>query len=192
MQREALVQRLPIGGVAAREAGIVVLGAVATALAAQVKIPLEPVPATLQTLAVLMCGALMGARRAALSQAAYLMMGLAGAPVFAKWMSGPAAFMGPTGGYLLAFIPAAALVGWLSERGWTKNLVSSAAALVLGTLVIYALGLLQLSLFIGPSAAFAMGVLPFLGIDTLKVIVGAAASTGVTSLTGLYRKSDPV
>src|SRR5512132_4009477 len=89
----------------------------AIALAAQVAVPLPftPVPLTLQTLAVLLASAALGMRRGALAVALYLAEGLAGLPVFASFSSGPAPFLGPTGGYLVGFLPAAAIVGALAE-----------------------------------------------------------------------------
>ena len=116
----------------------VALGVAATALLAQVSVPLWPVPATLQTFATLSCGLLLGARRGAAAQGAYLLAGAAGMPVFAELKGGPQWLFGPTGGYLWAFVLVAALAGWAPERwrGWRLGLAilgANALLLVIGT-----------------------------------------------------------
>jgi len=155
-----------------------VLGAsVLTALAAQVAIPLPwtPVPITGQSFAVLLSGAVLGARRAFLAQVAYLLEGALGLPVFAAGAAGALKLIGPTGGYLLAFPFASALVGALCERGWDRRFPTMLAAMLLGSGVIFAVGLLQLSRFVPASTLLAQGLLPFVPGDLVKSSLAALA-----------------
>ena len=148
-----------------------------TALAAQAALPLPwtPVPLTGQTFAVLLTGAVLGARRAFLAQALYLLEGAVGLPVFAGGAAGVLRLIGPTGGYLLAFPFAAAAVGALCERGWDRRFVTMLAAMLLGSCVIFGAGLAQLSRFVPASVLFAQGVLPFVPGDLLKSSLAAIA-----------------
>ena len=156
-------------------AAAAVAGALLVALAAQVAVPLPgtPVPMTLQPLAVLLVGGLLGPGPGAASLALYLAAGAAGAPVFTPLGApGLARLFGPTGGYLLAFPFAAALTGWLVARrpGWA-GLVAGPLA---GMLAIHAGGVAQLLLLTGNArAAVAAGTLPFVLGDCLKVLVAA-------------------
>lgn len=153
---------------------LVITGAALTALAAQVQIPMFPVPMTLQTFSVLLVAATLGAGRAALSMSTYLAMGAIGLPVFAgaKTLSGVL----PTTGYLVGFVAAAALIGALANRGWTKNPAKLALAFTLGTAVIYALGVsgLMITLSLTLTQALMGGVLPFLIGDAVKAVAAAA------------------
>ena len=156
----------------------VCLFAVATALSARVAIPLPftPVPLTLQVLVVVMSGFVLGPRAGLISQLLYLQAILLGAPSTAAGIGGPAAFVAPTAGYLLAFPCAAFAAGWISQRSTTLKPVWRALG-GLGALgVIYSLGTLWLSGFVGGlGTAFALGVLPFVGVDALKVVIASAA-----------------
>ncbi|MFO0995192.1 MAG: biotin transporter BioY [Alphaproteobacteria bacterium] len=169
---------------------LAVLGSVFVAASAQIQVPLWPVPITGQTFAVLIVGMAYGSRLGAATLALYLGEGAVGLPVFAKWASGPAAIIGPTGGYLVGFIFAAAAVGWLAERGWSRTVLSTIGAMVAGNLVIYACGLSWLTnFFAGPGAAHVAatgaetalgaavvkGLLPFLLGDALKIALAACA-----------------
>jgi biotin transport system substrate-specific component len=141
-----------------------------------VPIPFSPVPLTLQVPFVLLAGALLGARGGAVSMATYLAAGASGLPAFALG-AGPQYLFGPTGGYLMGFVPAAALVGWLAPRlgGRFAGLVASMAA---GLLVIHALGAAQLATFVGGwRAAWVQGIAPFLIADLIKVFGAAAAAS---------------
>lgn len=148
----------------------VVAGALFVALAAQVAVPLPgtAVPLTLQGLAVLLVGGLLGPAAGAGALVLYLAAGAAGLPVFAPvGLPGFARLLGPTGGYLLAFPVAAALVGTLSREG---RLVRSVLAAFLGMLVIHAGGIAQLTILTGdPGTALLAGGLPFLAVDLVKV-----------------------
>lgn len=146
---------------------LAVLGfAATTALAAKLSVPLPgtPVPFTLQPLVVLLAGALPGSRPGAASQAAYLLAGAVGLPVFAAG-GGLAYLFGPTGGYLLAYPAAAFLVGELGGEGRLRTL----GALLAGLAAIYAGGLAWLALVGTFDAAVAMGLRPFLLADLVKV-----------------------
>ncbi len=143
------------------------------ALAAQLSIPLpfSPVPLTGQTFAVLLVGALLGRRLATLSVAAYLVQGLAGLPVFAGGTSGLGRLLGPTGGYLLGFWAAAALVGYLADRGWTLHFGKTLLVMLLGNALIYLCGLPVLALFVGIDKALVTGLFPFLVGDAIKLLL---------------------
>ncbi len=154
---------------------LIIGGSLFTALMAQIAIPLPftPVPITGQTLAVLLVGAALGSRRGALSMAAYVLEGAAGLPVYAGGAAGLARLLGPTGGYLIGFIAAAWVTGWLAERGWDRRPFSTALAMLAGNVVIYLVGLPWLARFLGgflgPKGAIALGLLPFIPGDLLKL-----------------------
>jgi biotin transport system substrate-specific component len=155
----------------ARRALAVVLGVVLVAVSAQFAIPLPgtPVPVTLQVPAVLIVGGLLGPRLGALSMALYLAFGAAGLPVFAPiGVPGVGRLFGPTGGYLLAYPLAAAVVGLLVYR--SRSWGHIAAALVLGLAAIHAGGIAQLSILTGEWAlAVSLGSVPFLLFDVVKL-----------------------
>lgn len=153
----------------------VVAFAVLTGIGAviELRLPGNPVPITLQTMIVSLAGVLLGPWLGAASQALYLLVGALGAPVFAGGGFGIPHLLGPTGGYLLAFPLAAAVTGWLAgtpRKGLLPGL-RLAAAIALGTVVIFGGGAAQLSWFTGdPVGALRLGVLPFLPGDVLKVL----------------------
>jgi biotin transport system substrate-specific component len=169
----------------------VVLGSAAIALCAQISIPLQPVPITGQTLGVLLAGAVLGSRLGALSVLLYLAEGLAGLPVFSSGTSawsptsvpGVPVILGPTLGYLLGFVPAAYVVGWLAERGWDRHVLTAALAMVIGNLVVYACGLAGLARFVPLDKLLAFGLIPFLPGDALKIALAAAALPGAWALS---------
>jgi biotin transport system substrate-specific component len=175
--------RGPAGTVAPARAGsllydlaLVLLGNALLALSAQVAvpIPLSPVPVTGQTFAVLLAGAALGRARGAAAVLAYLAEGAAGLPVFAGGVAGPAALLGPTGGYLLGFLPAAWICGALAERGWDRHLPGTLAAMAAGDLAIFALGVPWLARFVGLENAFTLGVAPFLVGNVAKIVLAAS------------------
>jgi biotin transport system substrate-specific component len=148
------------------------------ALSARVAIPWWPVPMTLQPLAVLFTGAVLGSRRGALALLLYLVEGAVGLPVFAGG-AGVAYMLGPTGGYLISYPVAAGLVGWLAERGWDRKLVWTAAAMTLGLLVIYAFGVAWLAVFLGDlETALVQGMLIFIPGDLIKIAIATLALPG--------------
>jgi biotin transport system substrate-specific component len=172
----------------ARFAALSIGGALALAISAKVQVPFYPVPMTLQTLVVLTIGAAFGARLAAATVLLYLAEGLMGLQVFAGLSAGPLYMAGPTGGYLAGFLAAAALVGWLAERGWDRSLLRLLAAMTLGHLVIFAFGFAWLTYLIGPEKAWLGGVVPFFAATIVKTLLAwslvAAAWRGVASLRG--------
>lgn len=163
---------------AARNALLVIGGAAFVGLSAQVSVPLPftPVPLTGQTFAVLLTAAALGMWRGVASMSLYAALGLAGVPWFA---GGSSAFKGgalvASFGYVVGFIAAAAMVGWLAERGATRTVLRTAGLMVLGNVVIYAFGATWLSRAIGVSLqrAIELGVTPFLVGDALKVALAA-------------------
>jgi biotin transport system substrate-specific component len=177
------VRSLTLMDVAAPRAGhvtnaLLVLGAsVVTALAAQIAIPLPftPVPITGQTFAVVLSGAVLGARRGALAQLLYLAEGALGLPVFAVGGAGVATLLGPTGGYLIAFPIAAAITGALAQRGWDRRFATMLAAMLLASAAIFGFGLLGLSRFLPADRVVAAGVLPFIPGDLIKSTLAALA-----------------
>lgn len=153
-------------------------GAALLTLSAKVKVPFYPVPMTMQTFAVLVLGAAYGWRLGAATVLLYLAQGAIGLPVFADTPEkglGLAYMMGPTGGYLLGFVAAAAIVGWLAERGFDRAPARLFAVMALGHVVIFACGLAWLSALIGFDRAWALGVAPFYLATVLKTALGAAA-----------------
>ncbi len=159
-----------------RDAALVVGGAVLIGLAAQVAIPLPftPVPLTLQTLAVLLSVTALGSVRGLASTGLYLVAGAAGVPWFSDHGAG---WHFASFGYILGFVFAAVVVGRLAERGADRRPVSTAGLMVLGNIVIYAVGVPVLMAFTGWGLghALAAGVLPFLIGDAIKIVIAAAA-----------------
>lgn len=152
------------------------LGALLVALSAQfvVPVPLSPVPMTLQPLAVLVVGGLLGAAAGVSALILYIALGAIGLPVFAGGGSGIVHLLGPTGGYLLAFPVAAGLTGALVGRA-PRSVLRVLLACALGMVVIHLGGVAQLALLGGnPAAAFRMGFIPFLTGDLLKIGLAAA------------------
>jgi biotin transport system substrate-specific component len=167
------------------------IGIVAFALAAvfgaqiAVPVPLTPVPITLQTLFVILAGAVLGPRAGAASMALYVGLGAAGAPVFSNGGAGIPWLLGPTGGYLLSY-PASAFIVGVTTAAWRRKQASSLVligGLMLGVLVQYAGGLLQLALLTGRPFAevVAMGALPFLFGDAVKIATAAWIAQGMRS-----------
>ena len=150
----------------------VIAGIAVLAISAHIKIPFYPVPVTMQTLAVLAIGMTYGTRLGGATLLGYLGVGAAGAPVFAGG-AGVAYMMGPTGGYLLGFFVAAVVLGALAERGWTRSIITTVAAMVLGNAIIYLLGVSWLANLIGSQKAIEFGLLPFLYGDALKLVIAA-------------------
>ncbi len=155
---------------------LVLVGVVLTALAAQVQIPALPVPFTLQTLAVLVIGATYGSSRGAITMGAYAIVGVLGFPVFAGGATGSAVIFGATGGFLLGFIFAAALIGRLAELNWSSDALKMFVSYVLGSVVIYAIGVpvLAMSAFASDLVAAMTYMLPYLIWDAVKAVIAAA------------------
>lgn len=164
----------------ARDFVLILMGSLFAALTAQIAVPLpfSPVPVTGQTLGVLLVGALLGSRHGALSLLTYLGEGALGLPVFAGGTGGLARLAGPTGGYLMGFVAAAFLAGWLCQRGWDRRLPTAAMAMLLGNAIIYLFGLPWLAHFVGPDKVLALGLLPFIPGDLLKLVLATLALPG--------------
>ncbi|MGH6933019.1 MAG: biotin transporter BioY [Dongiaceae bacterium] len=148
-------------------------GSLFIAACAQIAVPLQPVPITMQTFAILTIGAAYGWRLGAATVAAYLLEGAIGLPVFAEFKSGLPVLFGPTGGYLFGFVVAAAMVGWLAEQGWDRNILKTAIAMLAGNALIYVPGLVVLAAFVGGDKVLESGLTPFLVGDALKLVLAA-------------------
>lgn len=159
---------------------LIAAGAAFTALLAQVTIPLWPVPITGQTLAVLVVGATLGMARGASSLALYAVLGLVGLPVFApqddgSHLTGLVALAAPSFGYIIGFIFAAALVGWLSERTWDRKFLKALATFVGGTVVVFVFGLPWLATVTGATLleTYQWGLEPFIIGGIIKAVIAA-------------------
>jgi biotin transport system substrate-specific component len=156
----------------------IVAGAGLVAAAAQISIPLPftPVPITGQTFAVVLVGASLGALDGTASLALYVLVGIAGAPVYADASHGWSVISSATGGYLIGFILAATLTGALAERGWDRRFSSSTAAMLAGNVVIYLVGLSWLAIDLDTSLekTLELGLYPFIVGDLLKLYLAAA------------------
>ena len=155
-----------------RDIVLVLSFAILTGITAQLKIEIGLVPITMQTLVVLLSGALLGSKRGAFSQITYLSMGLVGIPWFARG-GGMAYIMSPTFGYLIGFVLAAYFIGWLCERGFDRQLKKAVLAMFFGNVLIYIPGLLWLTKFIGFNEVLALGLYPFILGDLLKILLAA-------------------
>ena len=161
-------------------------------ISAKIQVPFYPVPITMQTFVVLMAGMAFGWRLGAATILLYLAEGALGLPVFAGTPEkgiGLAYMAGPTGGYLLGFVLAAALVGWLAERGFDRNVMLTAIAMLLGNAIIYIPGLLWLGAVVGwDKPVLEWGLLPFLFGDTAKLILAALLMPALWKLVGARQK----
>lgn len=160
-----------------RHLSLVLLGTLVIFLSAQVRfyLPDNPVPVTGQTFGVLLAGGALGFRRGLLAALLYLVLGLVGLPVFANGASGVAYVLSATGGYLVGFVVAAALVGRLAELGWDRHIGGSLGAVIIGNLVVYAVGLPWLTVVadLDVQTALAKGLVPFVVGDVLKLVAVA-------------------
>jgi len=158
------------------DALLVIAASLVTAAAAQIEIrlPWTPVPITGQTFAVLLSGTLLGSRRAFLGQCLYLLEGAMGLPFFAGGAAGVARLLGPTGGYLIAFPFAAAMTGAFAEHALDRTPARMFLIMIAGSIVIFGLGLGQLSRFVPGSSLLASGLLPFIPGDLIKAALAAA------------------
>ena len=172
-----------------RDLALVAGAAAMTGVAAQVAIPLPftPVPISLQTFTVLLAGAALGPARAGTAMALYLVAGVAGVPWFSDQSSG---FGFPSFGYIIGFVLAAVLVGALARRGADRTVGRSAALMVAGNLVIYAIGVpyLAISIGVGFGEAVALGLLPFLVGDGLKILLAAGLLPAAWRIAGDARR----
>ena len=151
---------------------LLMIGVGILAISARIQVPFYPVPVTMQTLAVMVIAMAYGSKLGSATLFSYLLAGFLGAPVFAGG-AGFAYMAGPTGGYLAGFLAAGVVLGALADRGWTRNWQTTAAAMVLGTAIIYFLGVAWLSQLIGFDKAITFGVMPFIYGDILKLLIAA-------------------
>lgn len=151
-----------------------------TAASAFIIIPIGEVPVVLYNFFILMMGLLLGSRWGAASIAVYLLAGGLGLPVFAGGKGGIAILLGPTGGYLIGFLPAVFIIGFISEK-FKQRLSYDIIAMLCGTVVIYAFGVIQLKLVLGKTwmVTMALGVIPFIPFDLIKLVAAAMTAKAV-------------
>ena len=157
------------------DVALVVGFACLTAVCAQVSFWIGMVPVSGQTFGVLLAGALLGSRRGALSQLSYLAVGATGIPYWFA-LGGPpgiARLAGPTGGYLIGFVAAAFIIGWLAERGWGRRVWTAILAMIAGSVVIYIFGLSWLAHFVPEGTLLQAGLYPFVIGDLVKIAAAA-------------------
>jgi biotin transport system substrate-specific component len=176
-----LADALIAGQSRATNVALVVCGAATVAVLAQVSIPLWPVPLTGQTLAVIVVGATLGARRGLAALLLYVAAGLAGLPIFADFTGGPLSVMKPSFGFIIGFIVTAFAVGVLAERNWDKKFWRALAAFSVASLIPFAFGLPYLTIVLGHlgientfPAVIAVGFTPFIVGGIVKAIIAAA------------------
>jgi biotin transport system substrate-specific component len=159
------------------DAAIILAASLFIALLSQaaVRLPFSPVPITGQTFAILLVGAALGSKRGGLAVTAYLAEGLIGLPVFAAGGAGFAHLLGPTGGYLLGFVAMAWVIGWFAEHSRERRVRTAWLVFLAAEIVLYALGLPWLAVYIGADKALALGLLPFIPGDLLKIFLAGLA-----------------
>src|SRR6185503_4887982 len=159
-----------------RSVALVFAFSLLTALAAQIVIPIGPVPVTGQTFAVLLTGALLGSRLGAMAMIVYLLEGASGLPFFYGGHGGITHLLGPTGGYLVAFPAAAFVTGAFAENGWDKRFLTAVAAMAVGSAIIMVAGWAWFSFLTHtpPGVAFKLSIAPFLLGDIIKIVLAAA------------------
>ena len=171
-----------------RDALFIVAFSLITAGFARISIPLPftPVPITGQTLAVLLTGAVLGSRRGALAMLAYLAEGSAGLPVFAGGGSGLFWNMA-SGGYLIGYVPAAYVVGFLTERGWNKG-TWVLLAMLAGNVILYVPGLIQLAFWVGWDKTLPLGLYPFIAGDLVKLYIASMMLPSAWAIVNISRR----
>jgi biotin transport system substrate-specific component len=156
---------------------LVLAGTGLVAAAAQVSIPLPftPVPITGQTFAAVLVGASLGSVRGFSSLLLYMLLGMAGAPIYSDQTSGMDVISGPTGGYIIGFVLAAALTGYLAEKRWDRKVSSAIAAMLTGNVLIYLIGLPWLAVDLGTNLekTLEFGLYPFVPGDVFKLYLAA-------------------
>ena len=155
---------------------LIALGTALLTFSAKINLPLPYVPMTLQTLVVLVLGAAYGGRLGAATVIVYLAEGAVGLPVFAGPVGGLAPLMGPTAGYLLGFVAAAFITGWLSERGWDRSVAWLFVAMGVGHIIILGCGFVWLAfgMKLGFGRSWLVGIAPFIAASVIKNALGAA------------------
>ena len=183
---------LPLDNALLRNLILAVAGSLLLWISARVSIPSWPVALTRQTLVVLMIGMAFGARLGAATVALYLLEGAAGLPVFSGTPEkgiGLTYMMSTTGGYLFGFVVAAGAVGFLAERGWDRNLSTTALAMLIGTVLIYIPGVLWLGMVLGwDKPILSWGLTPFLAGDALKLVIAAVLMPSLWRLLSALKR----
>jgi biotin transport system substrate-specific component len=160
-----------------RDIVLVLTGALFIYLTARISIPVQgsPVPITGQTFGVLLVGGALGFRRGFIAVALYVLLGIVGLPFFAEGKGGLTVIWGATGGYLIGFIIAGAIVGRLAELGWDRKIGGALGAMLVGSVVIYGVGLPWLKVVAGFSVedTIAKGLTPYLLGDAIKLLLAA-------------------
>jgi len=161
-------------------------GAVFIALVAQLAfyLPFTPVPVTGLTFGVLVTGAAMGLTRGLLATLLYVLAGVAGAPVYADGSYGIDVVLGVTGGYLVGSVLAAALTGYLAEKAWDRKVISAVPAMLLGELAIFVVGVgwLMVVLDVGLANGLALGFVPFIIGEVVKLVAAGLLLPGAWKL----------
>ncbi|MBF9036511.1 biotin transporter BioY [Rhodobacterales bacterium HKCCE2091] len=200
MSREMTLSQAAFGpSTLLKQAALVIAGSALIAIAAQIRVPMFPVPMTLQTLAILLVGFTYGSRLGAATVLAYLAEGAAGLPVFTGALPGAVAFVGPTVGFLVGFVGMAWLAGFAAERGLARGVVGTAISAIVISALLYLPGLawpMALGAPFGIEAgwvglsfdsALAGFVTPFLVGDVVKALIAALVVSGAWAVMG--RKS---
>ncbi|NPE29909.1 biotin transporter BioY [Methanococcoides sp. SA1] len=155
------------------------LFAALTSIGAYITVPLGPIPFTLQMVFVLMAGAMLGSKWGGISMVVYVLLGIAGLPVFSNGGSGLGVILGPTGGYLIGFIAAAFIIGYLFEMSGSNNLLKNGLFVTIGSVVIFCFGLAHLMIVADMSfiQAVTVGFLPFILPGIVKITVATVIAT---------------
>ena len=161
---------------AIKDVSLIIGASLFIALMAQITIPLPftPVPITMQTFAVVLVGAVLGSKRGALAVVTYLAEGFAGLPVFLAGTSGIVKMAGPTAGYLIGFVFAAAFAGYMAEKGWTKTMLKTVITFFVSSKIILIFGTAFLCRFMTLDKAITVGFMPFMLGDLFKVSFATA------------------
>ncbi|HAQ58951.1 MAG TPA: biotin transporter BioY [Microbacterium sp.] len=180
----------------ALDATLVLAGVVVVALLAKVSFFVGPVPITGQTLGVVLVGAALGAGRGAASLTTYMMLGLAGLPIFAGPVAGPAYLLSPSFGFIVGFIPAAFVAGWFAERAWDRRPLLAFVGFVAASIIPFLIGVPQMALIlanvVGVDVTFASimeaGVLPFIVPGLIKAALAALLLPGAWVIVRLLER----
>jgi biotin transport system substrate-specific component len=167
------------------QVGLTVLGTLILTLSAKTKVVLGPVDMSMQTLAIFMIAASFGMRLGVATLLLYMAEGAMGFPVFQSTPEkgiGIAYMFGSTGGYLAGFVVMAAIVGWAADRGWDRHPIKLFNAMLVGEVVMMAMGFAWLALLIGPEKSWQFGVVPFIVGDLIKVALAASLVPAVWTL----------
>ena len=157
---------------------IIFLSSLLVTISAKIKIPFYPVPMTMQTFVVILVGITFGWKIGVATISLYLFEGIIGFPVFAGTPEkgiGIAYMVGPTGGYLFGFAISAGFLGWLSSKGWDRNVFLTLAAMILGTTIIFTFGIIWLGAVIGwEKPILEIGIFPFIPAEVFKIALATA------------------